>query len=121
MKKKGIAVAGNAVVDLLYPIHGMPAAGELTTITGNAVTSTGGALCNCAMDLALLDPFLPITALGRVGDDKEAEIVLNAMGRCPNIDLSRIKREGTTSFTFAHVLSLPRRQCCILRGRHCMG
>ena len=100
MKKKGIAVAGNAVVDLLYPIHGMPAAGELTTITGKAATSTGGAMCNCAMDLALLDPSLPVTALGRVGCDKEAEIVLGAMGRCPNIDTSRIRRSGSTSFTF---------------------
>lgn len=100
MNKKGIAVAGNTVADLLYPIHGIPAPGELTTITGDAALSTGGALCNCAMDLALLDPDLPITALGRVGTDAHGEVVLNAMGRCPNIDLSRIKREGITSFTF---------------------
>lgn len=117
MKKKGIAVAGNAVVDLLYPIHGMPAPGELTTITGSAVTSTGGALCNCAMDLALLDPSLPITALGRVGSDKEAEIVFNAMSRCPNIDLSRIKREGITSFTFVMFDELTKQRTFY----HCRG
>lgn len=99
MKKKGIAVAGNAIVDLLYPVHGMPAPGELTTITGEASTAAGGAMCNCAIDLARLDPGLPVTALGRVGCDKEAEIVLGAMSRCSNIDSSRIQREGVTSFT----------------------
>lgn len=99
MKKKGIAVAGNAIVDLLYPIHGMPAPGELTTITGEAQRSSGGLLCNCALDLALLDPELPVIAMGRVGTDPEGDVVLGAMGCCPNIDLSRMRREGVTSFT----------------------
>ena len=100
MKNKGIAVAGNMIVDLLYPIHGIPAAGELTTITSSPIHSTGGLLCNCGMDLALLDPELTITALGRVGTDAEGDVVLNAMRRCPNIDLQYVKREGATSFTF---------------------
>ena len=33
MRKKGIAVAGNMIVDMLYPIDGFPKPGELTTIT----------------------------------------------------------------------------------------
>jgi len=99
MKKKGIAVAGNMIVDLLYPVRGLPAPGELTTITGSLSASTGGALCNCAMDLALLDPGLTVTALGRTGSDAQSEIIMNAMRRCPNIDLTHVKREGETSFT----------------------
>lgn len=98
--QKGIAVAGNMIVDLLYPITGHPAPGQLTTISGGAVTSTGGLLCNCALDLALLDPELTVTALGRTGSDEQSEIIMNAMRRCPNIDLSLVKREGQTSFTF---------------------
>ena len=100
MMNKGIAVAGNMIVDLLYPIRGIPRAGELTTVTGECTRSTGGALCNCAMDLALLDPALTVTALGRVGVDAEGDVVLSAMRRCPNIDLSHVIREGATSFTF---------------------
>lgn len=100
MNKKGIAVAGNMVVDLLYPIQGHPAPGALTTISGGVVTSTGGLSCNCALDLALLDPELTVTALGRTGADEQSEIIMNALRRCPNIDLSLVKREGSTSFTF---------------------
>jgi len=117
MKKRGIAVAGNAVVDLLYPIHGMPAPGELTTITGEAERSTGGALCNCAMGLALLDPGLPVTALGRVGSDAEGDVVLGVMGKCPNIDLSHVRREGVTSFTFVMFDELTKQRTFY----HCRG
>ena len=49
MNKKGIAVAGNMIVDLLYPIHGIPKPGELTTITEDASKSIGGCLCNARM------------------------------------------------------------------------
>ena len=71
MNKKGIAVAGNMIVDLLYPINGIPKPGELTTITADAARSIGGFLCNDIVDLAKLDPTLPLVALGRVGDDDE--------------------------------------------------
>lgn len=100
MKKKGIAVAGSMNIDLLYPIQGYPNLGELTTITGSPAISTGGLLCNCALDLALLDPELPIPVLGRTGSDEQSEIIMNALHRCPNIDTSFIKREDATSFTF---------------------
>ena len=45
MNKKGIAVAGNMIVDMLYPIAGIPKPGELTTITEDASKSIGGCLC----------------------------------------------------------------------------
>ena len=64
MKKNGIAVAGNMIVDVLYPIIGHPKPGELTTITEGISRSSGGALCNVIVDLAKLDPALPLTALG---------------------------------------------------------
>ena len=71
MRKKGIAVAGNMIVDVLYPIVGHPKPGELTTITDGISRSSGGALCNVIVDLAKLDPDLPLTALGRIGTDVE--------------------------------------------------
>ena len=52
MNKKGIAVAGNMIVDMLYPIAGIPKPGELTTITSDVAKSTGGCLCNDIVDLA---------------------------------------------------------------------
>ena len=99
MNQKGIAVAGNLTMDLLYPIHGLPGAGELTSITAEAARSTGGCVCNGIIDLAMLDPQLPLTALGRVGEDDAADYVLGRMSPYANVDLSQIRRDGTTSFT----------------------
>jgi hypothetical protein len=56
MNKKGIAVAGNMIVDMLYPIAGIPKPGELTTITADASKSIGGCLCNDIVDLAKQHP-----------------------------------------------------------------
>jgi len=97
--KKGIAVAGNMIVDMLYPTSGCPKPGELVTITGDVSRATGGCLCNDIIDLSLLDPTLPLTALGRVGDDEAGDFVLEKLRARPNIDLSQVKRGGTTSFT----------------------
>ena len=99
MRKKGIAVAGNMIVDMLYPIDGFPKPGELTTITADATRSTGGCLCNDILDLATLDPELPLTALGRVGEDEASDFVLEKLRERPNISLEQIRRQGTTSYT----------------------
>ena len=99
MRKKGIAVAGNMIVDMLYPIDGFPKPGELTTIIADATRSTGGCLCNDILDLATLDPELPLTALGRVGEDEAGDFVLEKLRERPNISLAQIRRQGTTSYT----------------------
>src|SRR4030042_2039118 len=58
-KRSGICVAGNMLVDIVYPIHGWPEEGELITITQGISRSTGGAVCNTIIDLAKLDGELP--------------------------------------------------------------
>jgi len=87
------------VVDILYPVAGLPGPGELTSILEGITRSTGGALCNVAGDLARMDPALPLTALGRVGEDPEGDYVLATLIPHKNVDISMIKREGKTSFT----------------------
>ena len=99
MNKKGICVAGNMVVDILYPVTGLPGPGELVSIMEGISMSTGGALCNVIGDLARMDPSLPLTALGRVGADADGDYVLETMRPFKNVDLSMIRREGKTSFT----------------------
>jgi len=99
MNKNGICVAGNMIVDILYPVNGLPKPGELTSIEEGITRATGGALCNVIGDLAIMDHSLPLTALGRVGTDSEGEYILETLRGYKNIDLSMIKREGKTSFT----------------------
>ncbi|MDR1898853.1 MAG: carbohydrate kinase family protein [Treponema sp.] len=123
MNRKGIAVAGNMIVDILYPVKGLPRPGELASIQEGISQSTGGALCNVAGDLAVMDSDLRITALGRVGGDPEAELVLEPMRRRKNIDLSMIKREGKTAFTavMADIVSKERTfyTYCGANGKFC--
>jgi sugar/nucleoside kinase (ribokinase family) len=95
----GIAVAGNMIVDVLYRVQGLPKPGELTNILEGISRSSGGALCNVITDLAKLDASLPLTALGRLGADAEGDFILSLLMKYKNIDVSKIKREGITSFT----------------------
>ena len=99
MNKKGIAVAGNMIVDMLYPTNGMPKPGELVTITGDVDKSTGGCLCNDIVDLAKLDPQMHLVAVGRTGDDEAGKYIMEKMREHKNIDLSHVKITGVSSFT----------------------
>ncbi|MDR3644712.1 MAG: hypothetical protein P4M02_06525 [Clostridia bacterium] len=51
MNQNGIAVAGNLLIDYHKEIDVYPAASTLTTIR-RVSASPGGAVCNCAIDLA---------------------------------------------------------------------
>ena len=99
MNKKGIAVAGNMIVDMLYPIAGIPKPGELTTITADVSKSVGGCLCNDIVDLAKLDPTMPLVAVGRTGDDEAGKYIMEKLSAHKNIDLSHVKITGVSSFT----------------------
>ena len=96
---KGICVAGNLIVDITYPIERWPNESELTTVTDGITRSVGGAVCNDIVDLAKLDPTLPLQALGVIGDDSEGEFIMEELGKHKNIDLSLLKHKGKTSFT----------------------
>ena len=99
MSKKGIAVAGNMIVDILYPTYGIPKPGELVTVSGDIDRSTGGCLCNDIVDLAKLDPEMPLVAVGRTGDDESGKYIMEKLREHKNIDLSHVKVTGVSSFT----------------------
>ena len=95
---KGIALAGNMIVDNVKYIESYPPAQTLTTISGGA-HSTGGLTCNCALTLAKLDPTLPLCALGMVGEDAAGDYILSQLAAQPNIDTSGVRRGGVTAYT----------------------
>ena len=97
--RKGICCAGNMIVDITYPIETWPKQNELTHITEGIQSSTGGSVCNTIVDLAKLDPEMNFVASGFAGFDAEGDFMLAELGKCPNIDLSMVKRDGRTSFT----------------------
>jgi sugar/nucleoside kinase (ribokinase family) len=98
MMKEGICVAGNVVLDILYPIEEYPHKGEMTTIT-SIKRATGGAVCNVGIDLAKLDPKIALYVVGKIGDDVDADYIESQLEQYENIDISGLKRQNTTSFS----------------------
>lgn len=96
---KGICVAGNMLVDILYPVNGWPKRGELVHIMDGISRSTGGAACNVLIDLARIDPELPLLALGRIGCDGEGDLIMEKFHEHDSIDTSHVIREGVSAFT----------------------
>ena len=96
---KGICVAGNMVVDILYPTQGWPKQGQLVHIQDGISRATGGCLCNVIIDLAKLDPEMKLYALGRNGRDAEGDLIMEQLRAYPNIDTQSIICEGISAFT----------------------
>jgi len=96
---KGICIAGNMIVDIIYPIEGFPNRGQLVHIHDGISRAVGGAVCNCIVDLAKLDPEMPLYALGAIGDDGEGDLIMKTIGEHANINTDNVKREGISAFT----------------------
>jgi len=96
---KGICVAGNMIVDILYPISGWPKRGQLVHVQDGIDRSTGGAVCNVIIDLAKLDPEMPLYAMGRNGKDAEGDLILEKMQAHANINTDNVINEGISAFT----------------------
>ena len=96
--RNGIVVAGYAGVDVLKEITGFPGPHDLVNIESVSL-SLGGLVSNCARDLALLDPQLPVYACGRIGNDGYGDEVVKGLSAYKNIDTSLLRREGQTAFS----------------------
>ena len=87
------------IVDILYPTNGWPKQGELVHIQDGISRATGGAVCNTIIDIAKLDPSMPLYAMGRIGDDAEGDLILEKLGEHANIDTANVLRDGISAFT----------------------
>lgn len=96
---KGICVAGNMIVDIIYPIEGYPNRGQLVHIHDGISKAVGGAVCNVIVDLAKLDPEMPLYALGAVGNDGEGDLIMKTLGEHANINTDNVIRDGISAFT----------------------
>lgn len=76
--RKGIAVAGTAVTDVIKTIDIYPAKGMLANVL-SIHRAVGGCVPNTAIDLAVIDPSLAVYALGCVGDDENGRFVKEQM------------------------------------------
>lgn len=97
--RKGICVAGNAIVDIIYPVNGWPNQGELVHILDGIERCTGGAVCNTIISLAKLDPEMPLYAMSKIGQDAEGDLIMEMLGKHKNINCDNMIRDGISALT----------------------
>ena len=105
MERVGIAVAGSVIVDKINEISAYPSAGELTQIRSisNAI---GGCVPNVALDLKRIAPWLPVTAIGRIGNDPEGEYVTHTLTQ-GGVDTAGLYVMTGEKTSFTEVMSIP--------------
>lgn len=104
-ERKGITLAGNIIADIVKSIDCYPEIGMLSNISAVS-KAVGGCVPNTAIDLAKIDPSVPISVIGCVGDDDYGRYVISQMQHC-NIDTSRVKVSDQAPTSFSDVMSLP--------------
>jgi len=104
-ERKGIAIAGNILTDIVKDIDCYPQIGMLSNISRMS-RSVGGCVPNTAIDLAKIDRSIPITALGRIGEDESGRYVMQQLGRY-GVNTEMVKLSSTMPTGFSDVMSLP--------------
>jgi sugar/nucleoside kinase (ribokinase family) len=94
----GIAIAGTIAVDEIKKIDKFPNKSELTVIQ-SVRKSIGGAVSNCSVSLAKIDPTLPIEAIALIGNDEKGRFLISNLEKYKNINLQHVRITGDTPFT----------------------
>lgn len=102
---KGITVAGNMLCDVVKSLECYPEIGMLADIT-DISQSVGGCVPNTAINLAKIDSSLPISAIGKIGNDDYGRYILNQLDKY-DIDTSHAKFSNEISTSFSDVMNLP--------------
>ncbi len=97
--RDGITIAGNLIVDYVKQIDTYPRPGMLANIL-ELSRSVGGCATNTSINLARIDPDIPIEVIGMVGEDENGEYVLGKL-KADGIDTTHVavNKELPTSFT----------------------
>ena len=99
MERKGIALAGNILTDNVKFVESYPEKGMLATITSESL-AVGGLVPNTGIDIAKLDPELPVFVYGRVGDDYKGQFVVDQMKKVGmNTDGVIVSKTSPTSYS----------------------
>lgn len=103
-RKRGIACAGNWIIDRTKLIDHYPPENSLADILAETVGG-GGCAYNVTINLARFDPKLPLTALGVIGEDADGDYVVAECSRYPNIRLDQLRRTRSARTSYTDVYS----------------
>ncbi|MBO4432177.1 MAG: carbohydrate kinase family protein [Clostridia bacterium] len=103
-KRSGITVAGNILADIVKNVDCYPEVGMLANIK-SVSRAVGGCAPNTAIDLAKIDDSIPISVLGRIGDDEYGKYVLSQFSKY-NINCEHVIISADKPTSFSDVISL---------------
>jgi sugar/nucleoside kinase (ribokinase family) len=98
--RKGIACAGNWIVDLVKLVDFYPPENALANILAESI-SGGGCAHNVTLNLAKFDATIDLYAVGMIGDDPTGDYILSQCRQFPNINTKQLLRTNSekTSYT----------------------
>jgi len=103
-ERKGITIAGNILTDIVKIIDCYPKMGMLSNIK-EVSRAVGGCAPNTAINLAKIDRSIPISVIGKRGDDEYGRYVLSELSRY-NIECERVTVSPDKPTSFSDVMSL---------------
>lgn len=103
--KKGITVAGNMILDIVKDIAEYPECGMLSYMS-DVSYAVGGCAPNTAIDLAQIDPTIPISVIGKVGTDENGRFILSRLQQS-GINVSKVSYSFNTPTSFCDVMNIP--------------
>ena len=105
MIRRGVACAGNWIVDIVHTIEAWPEKSDLVRIT-DEVEGTGGGAANVMLSLAAFEAGLPLWAIGLVGMDRHAATVRWAV-KGAGADGAHLAETDRAPTAHTHVMNLP--------------
>ena len=103
--RRGVACAGNWIVDIVHTIEAWPAKSDLVRIS-DEVEGTGGGAANVMLSLAAFGAGLPLWAIGLVGMDRHAATVRWAV-KAAGADGAQLAETDRAPTAHTHVMNLP--------------
>ena len=104
-ERKGITLAGNILADVVKSVDCYPKVGMLANIK-DISRAVGGSVPNTGIDLAKIDRTIPLSAVGKVGDDEYGRYVVGQMNRY-NINTEMVSVSEKKPTSFSDVMSQP--------------
>lgn len=104
-EKKGIAIAGNIIMDIVKNIADYPDAGMLTNISDISY-SVGGCVPNTSINLVKIDRTIPVSAIGKIGTDEYGRYIVSELQK-NGVNVNKITYADDVPTSFCDVMSIP--------------
>jgi len=104
-QRKGLACAGNWVLDLVKVIDHYPAESSIANITAESMGG-GGCAFNVALNLAIFDNSLDLYALGVIGNDSYGDFLIDQFRKYPHVHLEQLRRTSKAGTSCTDVFNV---------------